>query len=549
MQFAGRPVQLNPTRGYNCSYAPVDDIRVFSESMFLLLGGTGFGYSVQKHHIEKLPSILKPNPDDRQRFLIDDSIEGWANAIRVLMKSYFGGTQITYDFDFNGIRPKGALLRTAGGRAPGPKPLKDAIYKIKSILDPKSNGDRLRPIEAHDILCHIADAVLAGGIRRAAMIAIFSVDDKEMIRAKYGEWWLTNPQRGRANNSAAFLRHRISKDMLKAFIYAIRESGSGDPGIFLTHDKDWGTNPCGEIGLRNNQFCNLTELNGNMVTDQKSLNDMATAGAFLGTLQASLTDFHYLRGIWRRNTEKEALLGVSMTGIASNTTVGLDLRESARKVLKENERIADIIGINKAARTTCVKPAGTTSLVLGTSSGIHSWWAPYYVRRITLRKENPLYSYLKINYPELVEEKLAVSSDEAFAIIPIKAPKGASTRYEPLNDMLARVARWNKDWVKVGHRSGQNGNNVSATIYVKDDEWDSIVDWIWDNRNYLNGLTLLPHDGGSHVQAPHEDITKERYTEMYKALTDIDFSQLKESEDGTNLTGELACAGGSCEIT
>jgi len=548
MQFAGRPIALNPTRGYNCSYAPVDDIKVFSEAMFLLLGGTGFGYSVQRHHVERLPNILKPNPENKQRFLIDDSIEGWANAIRMLMKSYFGGTQVTWDFDYNGIRPKGALLKTAGGRAPGPQPLKDCIYKVRSILDSKSNGDKLRSIEAHDILCHIADAVLAGGIRRAAMIAIFSVDDEEMIRSKYGEWWTTNPQRGRANNSAAFLRHRITKDVLKSFVYAIRASGSGDPGIFLTYDKDWGTNPCGEIGLRNNQFCNLTEINGNMVTDQASLNDMAKAGAFLGTLQASLTDFHYLRGIWRRNTEKEALLGVSMTGIASNTTTDLDLREGARKVLKENERVADILDINKAARTTCVKPAGTTSLVLGTSSGIHPWWSPYYIRRVTLQTDSPLYFYLKINHPELVEESVVPNATIAYATIPVKAPDGAATRYESLDDMLNRIARWNKDWVKVGHRSGQNGNNVSATIYVKDDEWDHVIDWIWENKNFLNGLTLLPHDGGTHLQAPHEDITKDRYDKMYKSLTDVDLTKVIESEDGTNLTGELACAGGACEI-
>ena len=441
-------------------------------------------------------------------------------------------------------------LKTAGGRAPGPQPLKDAIYKIKSILDSKSNGDKLRPIEAHDILCHIADAVLAGGIRRAAMIAIFSMSDEEMIRAKYGDWWNLNPQRGRANNSAALLRHRLTKDLLKSFIYAIRASGSGDPGIFLTYDKDWGTNPCGEIGLRNNQFCNLTEMNGNIVKSQEQLNALAGAGAFIGTLQASLTDFHYLRGIWRQNTEREALLGVSMTGIASNKTIGFNLRDAARTVLRVNEETSSTLGINKAARTTCVKPAGTTSLVLGTSSGIHPWWAKYYIRRVTLRKDNPLYGYLKVFHPELVEEKLVIGSDEAFATIPVKAPRGAATRHEPLEDMLERIARWNKDWVKVGHRSGQNTNNVSATIYVKDDEWDSVVDWIWENRNFLNGLTLLPHDGGSHIQAPHEEITKARYEEMYNLLEDVDLTAIKEDDDNTNVSGELACSGGgSCEIT
>jgi ribonucleoside-diphosphate reductase alpha chain len=549
LQFAGRPMMLNPTRGYNCSYAPVDDIKVFSEAMFLLLGGTGFGYSVQRHHVAQLPDIQKPNPRKVKRFLIDDSIEGWSNAIRMLMESYFGKKTCTFRFDYNGIRPKGTPLKTAGGKAPGPLPLKDAIHKIKNILDSKSNGDRLKPIEAHDILCHIADAVLSGGIRRAAMIALFSVADTEMIRSKYGNWWETNPQRGRANNSAVFLRHKITKEVFRQYVLAIREGGSGDPGIFLTNDKDWGTNPCGEIGLRNNQFCNLTEINGSAITDQQSLNDMAYAASFLGTLQAGFTDFHYLRGIWQKNTEKEALLGVSMTGIASNKTKNLDLRRAVNTVLETNEEVADEIGINKAARTTCVKPAGTTSLVLGTSSGIHPWWSRYYIRRITVNKDNPLYRYLSIQNPELIEESIIPGAGDAFVTIPVKATRGASTRHEPLSEMLARISFWNNNWVHPGFRSGENGNNVSATVYVKDNEWEDVIDWVWHNRLYLNGLTLLPHDGGTHLQAPHEEINKEKYLEMYDALKEVDVEAISETEDGTNLNDQAACAGGSCEIT
>lgn len=548
LQFAGRPIQLNPARGYNCSYAPVDDIKVFSEAMFLLLGGTGFGYSVQNHHVEKLPSIQKPNPSNTKRFLIDDSIEGWANAIRMLIESYFGKKNVVFRFDYNGIRAKGTPLKTAGGKAPGPKPLQDAIYKITSILDLKSNGDKLRPIEAHDILCHIADAVLAGGIRRAAMIALFSITDTEMIRSKYGEWWTTNPQRGRANNSGVFLRHKLTKEVFLQYIKAIKESGSGDPGIFLTYDKDWGTNPCGEIGLRNNQFCNLTEINGSLITDQASFNGMAAAASFLGTLQAGYTDFHYLRGIWQRNTEKEALLGVSVTGIAANKTKNLILDYAAQTVKGMNEETAGDIGINVAARTTCVKPAGTSSLVLGTSSGIHPWWAKYYLRRITLQVDGALYAYLKLFYPELVEEAVLPGSGIAYATIPVKAPRGAATRHEPIGDMLKRVRQWNTEWIGGGHRSGENKNNVSATVYVKDNEWDEVAEWIWTNRSVINGLTLLPHDGGTHIQAPHEEITKARYDELYDSLKDVDLSGLKETEDGTTQALEAACAGGSCEI-
>lgn len=256
MQFAGKPIDLNPTRIFNCAYLPVDDWRAFSETMFLLLGGTGVGYSVQKHHIEKLPEIRKPSLKRSKRFVIGDSIEGWADAIKVLMKSYFkGGATIRFIYD--DIRPKGSMLVTSGGKAPGPQPLKDCIYNITKILDSKNDGDKLTPLEVHDIQCHIADAVLAGGIRRAALISLFSADDSEMISCKSGNWWELNPQRGRANNSAVLLRHKVTKDVFLNLWNRIEASNAGEPGIYLSNDKDWGTNPCCEIALRPNQFCNL----------------------------------------------------------------------------------------------------------------------------------------------------------------------------------------------------------------------------------------------------------------------------------------------------
>ena len=371
MQFAGKPIEISPNRIYNCGYLPVDDYRAFGEILFLLLGGTGIGFSVQRHHVEKLPEIRKPNPKRSRRFLVSDSIEGWADSVKTLMRSYFEGTS-TINFDFSDIRPKGARLVTSGGKAPGPEPLKICIRQIKSILNEKKDGDQLSPIEVHDIVCHIADAVLAGGIRRAALISLFSADDQDMLACKSGSWWEKNPQRARANNSAVIVRHRVDKAFFKDVWERIEKSNSGEPGIYFTNDKEWGCNPCCEIGLRPFQFCNLCEVNVSDVRDQEDLNNRVRAAAFLGTLQASYTDFHYLRPVWRRTTEREALLGVSLTGIGSNKAQHLDLEQAAKIAVDENKRVAEIIGIKPAARVTTIKPAGTSSLVLGCSSGIHA---------------------------------------------------------------------------------------------------------------------------------------------------------------------------------
>jgi ribonucleoside-diphosphate reductase alpha chain len=547
MQFAGKPIEVNPSRIFNCSFLPVDDYRAFGEIMFLLLGGTGVGFSVQKHHIEKLPEIKLPNPTKTKRYLIGDSIEGWADAIKVLMKSYFNGGP-TIRFDYSDIRPKGAVLVTSGGKAPGPQPLKDCIHNITKILDRKATGDKLEPIEVHDIVCHIADAVLAGGIRRAALISLFSADDQEMIAAKSGNWWELNPQRGRANNSVVLLRHKITKEYFMNLWERIKSSGSGEPGIYFTNDKDWGTNPCVEIGLRPFQFCNLTEINASNIESQEDFNNRAKAAAFIGTLQASYTDFHYLRSIWKKNTEKDALIGVSMTGIASMKVFKYNIEEAVECIKKENERVANLIGINKAARTTCVKPAGTTSLTLGTSSGIHAWHNDYYIRRIRLGKNEALYTYLLINHPELLEDDIFRPHDTACVCVPQKAPEGAVLRTESALDLLTRVKEISQRWVANGFRSGQNGHNVSATITIKPNEWDIVGEWMWENRNIYNGLSVLPHSDHTYKQAPFEDITKEQYEEMIKHLRAIDLTKVVELIDSTNLSGELACAGGSCEI-
>jgi ribonucleoside-diphosphate reductase alpha chain len=547
MQFAGKPIEMSPNRIYNCAFAPIDDWRVFSEIMFLLLGGTGVGYSVQKHHVDALPEIRKPNADKTRRFLIGDSIEGWADSISVLVKAYFfGGSKPV--FDFRDIRQKGARLITSGGKAPGPQPLKECLIKLEGILDAKKDGDKLSPLEVHDMVCHIADAVLAGGIRRAALISLFSANDEQMISCKSGAWWETNPQRGRANNSAVLMRHKITKEYFLDLWKRIEASGAGEPGIYLSNDKDWGTNPCCEIALRPFQFCNLCEVNVSDVVDQDDLNARVKAASFIGTLQAGYTDFHYLRPIWQRTTEKDALIGVSMTGIGSGAVLKMDMKEAAKVVKVENKRLAEVMGINPSARTTTVKPAGTTSLTLGTSSGIHAWHNDYYIRRVRVGKNEAIYSHLLVNHPELVEDEYFRPHDTAVIGIPQKAPETAIFRTESPIQLLERVKKVHGEWIKPGHRTGNNSHNVSATISIREHEWKAVGEWMWDNKEYYNGLSVLPYDGGTYIQAPFEDCTKEKYEELMKTLTEVDLSKVIEIEDNTDLSGEVACAGGACEV-
>ena len=549
LQFAGKPIEISPNRLYNCSYLPADSIDAFSEIMFLLLSGCGVGYSVQKHHVKNLPAITKPFDKRSRRFVIGDSIEGWSDAIKVLVKSYLGDKRTSkIIFDYTDIRPKGARLVTSGGKAPGPQPLKECLIKIGGILNGKEDGTKLTSLETLDIICHIADAVLAGGIRRAALISLFSAGDDEMISCKSGDWWETNPQRGRANNSAVLMRHKITKQFFMDLWKRVELSGAGEPGIYFNNDKDWGTNPCCEIALRPFQFCNLCEVNVSDIKDQDDFNARVKAAAFIGTLQAGYTDFHYLREIWKETTEKDALIGVSMTGIGSGAVLNYDMTKAADIVKRENSRVAKAIGINKSARCTTVKPAGTTSLVLGTSSGIHAWHNDYYVRRMRVGKNEAIYTYLSVHHPELIEDEYFRPHDTAVISVPQKAPEGSILRTESPFDTLERIKRVATEWVKSGHRVGSNSHNVSATISLKDDEWDKAGDWMWDNRDHYNGLSVLPYNGGTYTQAPFEDIDEAKFNEMSKVLSNVDLTKVVELDDNTDLSGELACAGGNCEV-
>jgi ribonucleoside-diphosphate reductase alpha chain len=543
LQFGGRPIELAHNRIYNCAYLPVDHLDAFSEMMFLLLGGTGGGYSVQRRHVDKLPLVLGVSTESR-RFLVGDSIEGWADAIKVLVEAHFLGKSKPV-FDLRDIREKGAELVTTGGKAPGPEPLRVCL----DILDrefTKARGSKLSPLQVHDIVCHIADAVMAGGIRRAALICLFDRDDQDMLTCKEGEWYIHNGQRGRANNSAVLPRGDVSQAEFFEIMRKVEDSGSGEPGVYWTSNLDWGTNPCCEIALRPYQFCNLCEVNASDVTDQHDLNNRAKAAAFIGTLQAGYTDFHYLRPCWKETTESDALIGVGMTGIGSGAVLNLDLSEAADEVLNENLRVSNLIGINRAARTTTVKPAGTSSLTVGSSSGIHAWHNTYYVRRMRVGYNEPLFKYMVDKMPRLVEPD-ELNPTQAVLTFPQKAPEGAIIRTESVLDLLERVRKFNIEWVHAGHLTGDNTHNVSCTVSVKDGEWDDVAKWMWENRNDYNGIAVLPYDGGTYIQAPFEDITQEEYENLAVHLEAIDLTAVHEEQDFTEHAQEAACAGGTCE--
>jgi hypothetical protein len=624
MQFAGKPIEVAPNRIFNCAYAPADHFKIFNETMFLLLGGTGMGYSVQYHHAAQLPVISPPTRS--RRYLVADSIEGWADAVKALITAYLYG-KTNPIFDLRDIREKGALLVTSGGKAPGPEPLRVCLLAVEKILIRKKAGDALAPIEIHDILCHIADAVLAGGIRRAAMISLFSMDDPHMLACKsnfkiqkwehlvsdgpmnsagepvkkiqvhiddsgkkfydldvvvdepyYGvskktvywvseedyarlesestlPWYCFQPQRGRSNNSAVILRHRVKKRDFNKLWKKIKDSKCGEPGFVFTNNADWGVNPCVEIGLRPNQFCNLVEINKSNIVDQQDYNERAEAASFISTLQAGYTDFHYLRDVWKKTTEKEALIGVSGTGIASRAIEKLNKQEAAAIVVQTNIETAKLIGINPAARTTCIKPAGTTSIMLSDEeldeicpSGIHGAHDEYILRRMRFNKDESIYKFLEKEVPSLLEDDYFSPTTTGIVGIPMKAPKGCILRTETAIQLLERVKEMSVDWVSPGYISGDNGHNVSATISVRDEEWDEVSEWMWKNRQFYNGLSILPYDGGTYKQAPFEGISKVKYEELMTQVKDLDFTKIKETDDATDLSGEVACAGGLCEI-
>lgn len=546
MQFAGDAILKNNARLYNCSYLPIDDVRAFGETLFLLLSGVGVGFSVQRKHIYTLPQIMKPQEEGI--YVAHDSIIGWAKCIDQLFDAYMFG-QIRPVFDLSKIRPKGSYLVTTGSKAPGPEPLRIMLEKVEAKLK-SAVGRKLKPIEVHDILCLISDSVLAGGIRRAAMISLFDRTDKEMLNCKSGSWWDSHPERARANNSAVLPREEVTREEFYSIFDACRASGSGEPGFSWTNNTDWGYNPCHEISLNPFQFCNLTSVNQTGVKDKKDFFNRIYAASLIGTMQSSYTDFHYLRPKWKEITEKEALLGVSFTGIADNQNIDPSwLREGAALVLEVNEKYAKKMDINLAARTTTIKPEGTSSCVLASSSGIHARHAEFYLRRMRFNVDDPIAVYLSKTIPELVEPDL-FSNNTVVITIPQQSPEGAITRHqETAENLFKRTLQYSNDWVSPGHRSGDNKHNVSVTISVKDNEWDNLREQMWNNRENYSGISLLPFDGGSYQQAPFEDCSKETYEKYESMCKDIDLKQIREETDNTNRIENIACGPGGCEVT
>ncbi len=546
MQFSGGAILKNNARQYNCSYTPIDKVRKFGEILFLLLSGTGVGFSVQKRHIDQLPKVGVPAEEGV--FYVQDSILGWAQSVDLLMNAYFyNGVRPL--FNFQNIRPKGSPLHTTGAKAPGPEPLKYMLEVLENTLK-LSTGRKLKSLEVHDIICIISDCVLAGGIRRAALISLFDRDDRAMLKCKTGKWYEQHPYRARANNSAVLPRTEVTKEEFYSIFKMCQDSGAGEPGFSWTNDPDQGFNPCHEIALRPDQFCNLTTVNQTGIKNKKDFLNRVYSAALIGTLQAAYTDFPYLSPEWKRTTEQEALLGVSFTGIADagNIITADWLEEGARLVLEVNEKYARKIGINVAARATAVKPEGSASCVLGSSSGIHDRKGKNYIRRFQINKDDALYHYLKFAIPGLVEDAKGVPNT-AVVSIPQESPEGAILESdETAMDLFERAIKYNKFWVNPGHRSGVNKHNVSCTVTAKPDEWDDLCEAMWKQRAHYSGISLFPHDNGSYEQAPFEICTKEKYEEMNKQVGDIDFKLVKEFENNTNLIETVACAGNACEI-
>lgn len=547
LQFAGAAARKHPNRIFNCCFTPITSWLDIRDAFFHLLCGSGVGYSVQLHHVAQLPRIAGWR-NATHSFRVDDTIEGWADALLHLLSTASDG-QSRPIFDFTGIRPKGAPLHTSGGYAPGPDPLRVALSHVETILRDAAGG-RLSTLQTHDILCHVANAVYAGGIRRAAMISFFSPSDYDMLTCKMTpDWYSHHRQRERANNSAVLLINDTSEaDFWKVWL-AVARTSSGCPGIYFTHSLEFLGNPCVEASLRAHGLCNLTVTSARNITSQAEFNARCAAASFLGTLQAAFTDFPVLQPSWKARAEEDALLGQSITGIGMGTLDDLNLREGAETVLAVNARTAANIGIRTAARTTLLKPEGTTSLVLGVPFGITGWYSRYFKRRVTLKKHEPGYLFLQQHAPQLLEDS-QLDPDVAFLVIPVDTTQepGFCRDQEGSPAMLQRIEKYYNEWVLPGHRRGVNPHTISATVSLHDHEWITTGQWLWERRHLVRALSFYPHFGAVHVQPPYEAIDAHTCARMIQDLpSHLDFSSMSENID--QVTPDVACGGASsCEI-
>ena len=590
MQFGGKAMELNHAKGFNCSFSICNRPKFFSEALWLLLSGTGVGFSVQFQHIDKLPELKFVDKMNVRHFIVPDTIEGWADATNELINAYMV-TGEYIEFAYNNIRQQGEPLKTSGGRAPGHLPLKIALENVRKVLD-NAQGRQLASIECYDIMCMLADAVYSGGIREAAMICLFSIDDGSMMNAKTGNWYNTHPWRARSNNSVVLHRSQVIKRQYDRIFRATKQWG--EPGFFFTDDEDSGINPCAEVSLNPKleitpehkiwleswavktnrklpklkvgsaywgwQVCNLSEVNCATLIDEDDFYDRVRAAAIIGTCQAGYTDFHYLGWVSEAVCNREALLGVSLTGMMDNPSISLDAeiqRNAAQVAVETNIKIASKIGINSAARVNCIKPSGTASLVLGSiGSGIHTHHAKKYFRRVRATPTCPIYKEFKKYNQHMCT---AVDTHKELITFPIKAPEDAITRHD-LNaiQFLEHVLSTMKNWVVPGnakpHSSNGINHNVSNTISVKPDEWDAVREFIWQNKKYFGGVSLLADEGDKiYSNAPREEVVSEADEAKWQGLITnykpIDWTTLHEDDDNTNLVSEKACSGGACTVS
>jgi len=559
MWSAGEAAGKTNVAGYNCSYIAPSRLEDFAEIMYLSMCGTGVGFSVESHNVQQLP-IIKPQTGEKLKtYVIGDSKEGWGDAMTAGVKTWYDGKDI--EFDYSQLRPAGARLVTMGGKSSGPEPLRSLLdFTRKSVLE--RQGKRLRNIDVHDVICKIGEVVVSGGVRRSALISLSDLDDEEMRHAKDGKFYIFEPQRQMANNSAAYTRKPTAQEFMEEWL-ALSKAGTGERGIFnragLEHQlppRRWevfaphwassGTNPCGEIVLRSKQFCNLSEVVCRADDNEESLLRKVRLATMLGTYQSSLTNFPYLSKEWKNNCEEERLLGVSLTGqwdspASRDSEILKKLKEESIKV---NQEYSKKMGINPSTAITCVKPSGTVSQLVDSASGMHPRHAKYYIRRIRISATDALFHMLR---DQKFPYKPEIGQDEQNATtfvleFPVKAPDNAVTK----NDLTAIDQL--KHWKDV--KQNFTEHNPSVTVSVGNDEWIKTANWLYENWDILGGLSFLPRDDHHYALAPYEEITEEKYNELISSIPDVDFSQIVgyEKSDNTQGAKELACVGGTCEI-
>jgi len=554
LAMAGPAARRNNISIYNCSYMPVDSIDSFVEAMIISMSGCGVGYSVEAEYIEKLPRIKRQKKEDPIQHVVEDSTEGWADALRTGLEAWFHGRDVHFNYSL--VRPAGAVLRIKGGRASGPEPLRVMLDFARARILARQ-GSTMRPLDAHDIMCAVGAAAVSGGVRRTAMIALFDYDDKEMMHCKDGDFWKKNNQRWNANNSAVWPDRKMSQAEIANFILSMVNSERGEPGIFNrkaainTRPKRrklarFGTNPCGEIILRPFQFCNLSVAVARQDDTLEDLKEKVELASILGTIQSKATHFPGLRKEWKKNCEEERLLGVDINGQLDCPAVQdpKNMEELQKVVVETNEKVANILGIKKSAATTCVKPSGNSSQLLNCSPGIHARWSPYYIRNVRVGAHTPVYKVLENSGVPMDPENGQTKENANTYVVhfPVKSPEKSITRNE--RTALEQCEYW------LRNKTHYTEHNPSVTITYKPDEVLDIIKWTWENQDKIGGMTFLPAFDASFDQMPYMEINKEEYEKLVKEFPEIDFSKIYryEEEDYTTAAQELACMAGNCDV-